>query len=149
MHSRVFAMSKDTTTEFAMPEYFCPTYCDYYDDSEDPISDIEWLADSLIPLGVQFEVDNEKIIFRNVDGYFDHAYKRFRSAVEMLNKISRADFQNIGCYIEEHEINSALSDECGFWFMLYDECPETMQHFMRQVELDVPYYITTVYDYHY
>ena len=147
----MFSLSKDPTAEFALPEYFYPTYCDYFCriDNEDVDASIEWLTDTLQRHNVQFDIEGNKITLYNVDGYFDDIYAEFQQVLSAMQKITRDDFQKLHCCTAEYDMKSVLSDECGFWFMLYDECPDTMQHFMRYVELNVPYYITAIYDYHF
>ena len=149
MHSRVFALSqkKGKANTFDLPEYFVPTYADYYIEAEDRSNSIEWLTGHLDCYGIEYVKTGNTITFRKVDGYLNAMYEQFRKALNDLEAVTPEQF-NKGLF-SLYALKSATDDESGFWFLTEDEYPVTMQSFMRSVELNVPYYLGKVYDYHF
>lgn len=148
MHSRIFAMSstKGEAQLYDVPEYFVPTYADYTDEMSD-LHDIEWLADNLKFHKIDFTLEDNCITFHDKGKYFENKFNEFKEALEQLNQLTLDEFSKRDTSL--YSIKSATYDESGFWFMCNNEYPEAMQSFMRYVELETPYFIEKIFDYHF
>ena len=149
MHSRIYSIStsQSSVRQFHVPEYFVPQYADYCLEADDQQDSVDWLTGTLMQYGVRFEQDGNRIIFHDVRPYLDAMYESFHKAAEKLCQITKEEFASEPADL--YALNSANRDESGFWFLIEDEYPVTMQDFMRLIEPGKAYYLGTVYDYHF
>ena len=157
MHSRIFQLStkgkisKDdyiNEEELNNPEssdsWFINSIADYVTESKDRKDDLKWLLDTIESYGIEFNEQEEYIIFKKgfIENYFKERYNMFKEEVENLTLKNFIDFFQV-C-----KLKSLIMEECTFYISCSSIGFVSIDTFVRALEEDVKYYIGGTLDYH-
>ena len=160
MHSRVFEISskpidaESRLDEYLLPDWFCRGIADYVDSTkeEDRPEELSWFSSRFAG---NCKVDGDMVSFeaKTKHDYFRFNYNKFREAAAVLAVCDFEAFcESKPCSDFEttmHKLKSSYEDRFGFY--VYDRDNEeliTMDSWVRQADLSVPYYIGSIIDYH-
>ena len=153
MHSRIYQITRNPVDEDVrlcsndIPEWFYTSIADYVDDECNRDGDIEWLSRSLKDVA---SINGDKITFASdISAYFEKKYEAF---IKAANELAATPFENFASYKDSaiiRELNSAYSDEYGFYVYDDDEYLDTIENFMRGVNGGETYYVGGIVDYHF
>ena len=160
MHSRVFEISTEPIAaelrmdEYELPDWFCSGIADYVDSTldEDREEELNWFRSRFAG---NCSVDGDSVKFgpNTKHDYFLFNYNKFREAATVLavceydafcDSKPSSDFS-----MTIYKLQSSFEDRFGFYD--YDRDNEellTLDSWVRQKDLSLPYYIGSIIDYH-
>lgn len=160
MHSRVFEISanpipeSERNTYDILPDWFYGSVADYADDIPDEQRDdeIQWFVSFF---SGQLKHDGDKVEF--TDSVLEHHFRRpywdFLKAASLLSAFSfdafcgKTGHEALGTTL--YELNSAYNDKFGFYVFDRDsDALKTLDTWLRESDLTVPYYLGGIFDYH-
>lgn len=158
MHSRIIEISekpiasKEHMKESSIPEWFCESIADYIDDDTDRENDIEWLLQQLNGVATYSKKDNSLCFELNArKKYFATDFIRFNECLKEFSSMTEEEFSGEtgrDTRMMMFHLIEAYSDEFGFYIYSEDYQLETLQEWMRRVDLSKKYYIGSTLDYH-
>lgn len=164
MHSRIIQIethpipveSRITSSHYDYDHWFTRSVADYVADDEDRDGTLDWLRESLEPLGdkVAFfnKPDGEGMILSVgfLEAYFKPMFFRFKEELRDLEGVATLDAFCAGeLGLNIHRLESNYDDECGFYVENEKHGLCTFDYFMRNACTGVHYYFGGTLDYHF
>ena len=155
MHSRIFQLRKEKEKEFGRIELgsFVGDIADYILPVSDTqrYLDINWLKDYLEKFNITVDTEEEKITFNKGSKikYFKERFSKFKKAAQ---DVTLEDFAGVSSlsFAKLYNVKDAIEDKYGFYIYKDGEGGhlQTLDSFIRGVEVGSTYYIGTIIDYH-
>lgn len=164
MHSNIYGIIKKSEYDIRVSEgdkieldFYdeLPHFADYVSDVDDILEEIEWLKEYFIgehkvPESL-FSIDMTEQTIKFMPGfkeaYFAESWQDLIKCI--LNSKAYADFCGISGHGLTDRIKRNLGEDCGFYVADEYSCYETIDSFIRGVQVEETYKIFDVVDYHF
>ena len=155
MHSRIFQVSskpiEDFITEERYYDGFVGEHADYVatvESETDLIEDLKWLGNRE---GLSVDLDKKTVTITSKRDYFDEKFDEFKDLLEELKNMTTDEFIEGKFDLKMYDLNGAYENEHGFYIDDSDDYMglSNIDYWVRNAEENKPYYIGSVFDYHF
>lgn len=160
MHSRIFQLTLDPLDSADFLNAYSLDYdhwlfqriADYAGEDENRQISVQWLKESLTFNNPHIEWREDSFILHEgfLASFFATRYERFKQQLAELARGASLD-SFVGWDVGRALLELSRLEEDEYGFYVYDELGDivTLDSFLRNAELDTPYYIGGTVDYHY
>lgn len=155
MHSRIFQVSSEPIEDFITEERyydgFVGQHADYVSTVESEtnlIEDLKWLGSRE---GLSVDLDKKTVTVTSKKEYFEKKFDEFKDLIEELKDMTTDEFTEGKHDLKFYQLKSAYENEHGFYMDDHDEYMglSNIDYWVRSTEENKPYYIGSVFDYHF